>query len=301
MHLIQDIIWKMTLLGFFNWIPDIPYLKWKFRLHVGYTLNLEHPKTFNEKLQWLKLYGFKPEYTMYVDKYAVRDYIASTIGKEYLKPMIAVYDSVKEIDWNSLPEKFALKCTTGSGGNVICTDKRALNKRKACVKLNRAMHRNYFYSNREYPYKNVKPKILCEEFIFTADSPPHDYKIFCFNGKVKLLEFHIDIYGEKTHTCDYYDRDLNRLDFTWDTVPSTVELPDRDLTKKIIELSEKIAKDMCHVRVDWCITNAHIYFGEVTFYNWAGFRKFDSYDDDLLLGSWLKLPVDTDKGLSYHE
>lgn len=296
MKVLRALISRIVLLGIFNWLPDIPYLKLKFRFRLGYNLNLKNPKTFNEKMQWLKLYDFKPEYTQYVDKYAVRAYIAKSIGEEYLKPLIAVYSSTREIDWDVLPDKFVLKSTTGSGCNVICTNKCRLNKKAALKKLDAFMHKNYFYTCREYPYKDVKPKIICEEFVFSQDTLIQDYKVFCFNGKVKFFEFHLNIDDPLNHTCDYYDRELNKWGFAWDTVPSAYELPNRPLTKKIIELSEKIATNMYFVRVDWFITETQIYFGEITLYNWAGFRKFDSYDDDLLLGSWLKLPIDNTSG-----
>ena len=220
----------------------------------------------------------------------MRAFIKETIGDEYLIPLIAVYSSPQEIKWEKLPNKFVLKCTTGSGGNIICKDKTKLNIEKATKKLNSFCKHNYYYVNRESQYKNIIPRIVCEEFISETNITPDDYKVYCFNGKAKLLEFHIDRFGGENHTCDYYDENLNRLDFTWGTKPSNIDLPYREISEKIIKLSEKIAQNMAHVRVDWYVVDSHIYFGEITLHNGGGYEKFDRYEDDLLLGSYLTLP-----------
>ena len=141
-------------------LPDKLFLKKKFRYHTGKKLNLKNPKTFNEKLQWLKLHDRRPEYVTYVDKYAVKDYIKDTIGEEYLIPLIGVYNSVDDINWSQLPNQFVLKCTHGSSSNIICTDKRKLNIKDAKSKLKKWMNKNWFWYGREWPYKNVKPRII---------------------------------------------------------------------------------------------------------------------------------------------
>lgn len=292
----RRVILKLMSLGFFNWMPDRLYLNWKFKLVLGYSLDLKNPKTFNEKLNWLKLYDFKAEYTTYVDKYLVREYIKKTIGEEYLIPLVGIYNSIAEVKPIGLPDRFVLKCTSGSGGNIICKNKSSLDFSKSIKKLKKFLRQNYFYLNREYPYKSIKPKFVCEEFISDTEITPDDYKVYCFNGKARLLEFHIDRFGETEHTCDYYDEHLNRLDFAWGTTPSDIELPHKNLAVKLIELSEKIAAHLLHARVDWYIVGEKIYFGEITLYNGGGFEKFNSYDDDLLLGSWLRLPIDNKNG-----
>ena len=290
MKFIKRCMLKLMSLGFFNWLSDKAFTVWKFRLVLGYSPNLKAPKTFNEKINWLKLYDQKPEYQTYVDKYDVRAFIKETIGEEYLIPLIAVYSSPEEIKWEKLPNKFILKCTTGSGGNVICKDKTKLDIKKETKKLKTFCKHNYYYVNREAQYKNITPRIVCEEFISETEITPNDYKVYCFNGKAKLLEFHIDRFGGKTHTCDYYDENLNRLDFTWGTTPSSIDLPYRKISEKIIELSEIIAKNISHARVDWYVVDSKIYFGEITLHNGGGYEKFDSYEDDLHLGSYLILP-----------
>lgn len=289
-------ILKLMSLGFFNWLSDEAYLKWKFKLQLNYNLHLEQPKTFNEKLNWLKINIFKPDYqkyNKYVDKYLVRDYIAKTLGEQYLVPLFGVYENIESIPWETLPEKFVLKCTTGSGGNVICTDKTKLNIKTEEKKLKSFIKQDYFWNFREYQYKGIKPRFICEQFISETGITPDDYKVYCFNGKARLLEFHINRFSKEHHTCDYYDEKLNKLDFTWGTVPShNLVPPHPEQAKKIIELSEIIARDFLHVRVDWYVVNGNISFGEITFINGGGFEKFDSYDDDLMLGSWLRLPID---------
>src|SRR5690554_2911549 len=162
--------------GLLNWIPDKHYLKLVYWGETGKKLNIKDPKTFNEKLQWLKLHDRKPEYSIYVDKYAVRSYIAKTIGKKYLIPLIVVYDSVEEIDWASLPDKFVLKCTHGSGSNIICPDKNKLDMEEAKKKLQKWMNKNWYWFGREWPYKKVKPRIICEELIKKKNGGlPYDY------------------------------------------------------------------------------------------------------------------------------
>ena len=291
MKLLKRIILKLMSLGFFNWLSDKTFTIWKFRLCLGYSPNLEEPKTFNEKINWLKLYDKKPEYQTYVDKYDVRAFIKETIGEEYLIPLIAVYSSPEEIEWEKLPNKFVLKCTTGSGGNVICKDKTKLDIKKETKKLEDFCKYNYYYVNREAQYKNIIPRIVCEKFISETEITPNDYKVYCFNGKARLLEFHIDRFGGASHTCDYYDEHLHKLNFTWGTTPSNIDLPYRETAKKIIEFSEKISKNISHARVDWYVVDSHIYFGEITLHNGGGYEKFDRYEDDLQLGSYLTLPI----------
>jgi len=218
------------------------------------------------------------------------DRIFLVLAKKKITNFDSFFTLLKEIEWEKLPNKFVLKCTTGSGGNIICKDKTKLDIKKASQKLNSFCKHNYYYVNREAQYKNIVPRIVCEKFISETEITPNDYKVYCFNGKARLLEFHIDRFGGKTHTCDYYDENLNRLDFTWGTTPSNIDLPYRDISVKIIELSEKISQNMSHARVDWYVVDSHIYFGEITLHNGGGYEKFDRYEDDLKLGSYLTLP-----------
>ena len=274
--------------GLLNWIPDKQYLKLVYWGETGKRLNIIDPKSFNEKLQWLKLNDRKPEYRIYVDKYAVRSYIAETIGEEYLIPLIGVYDKVEEIDWDSLPDKFVLKCTHGSGSNIICPDKNKLNIEEAKKKLKKWMNKNWYWFGREWPYKDVVPRMICEEFISDSNDTPDDYKVLCFNGKAKLIEVHIDRYGD--HRQDFYDENWNKTKISQDPPMSDFVYNKPKKFQEMIKLSEKLAANMIHVRIDWYIIKDKLYFGEITFYDGSGFVSFDDYNDDLLLGSWINLP-----------
>lgn len=276
--------------GLFNWLQDKPYLKLVYRSETGKKLNLDNPQTFNEKLQWLKLYDRKLEYSKYVDKYSVRSYISKTIGEEYLIPLIAIYNNVEEIDWHSLPNKFVLKCTHGSGSNIICIDKSKLDIGDAKKKLRKWMKKSWYWFGREWPYKNVKPRIVCEKFISDKDITPDDYKVLCFNGKAKLIEVHIDRFG--AHKQDFYDINWKKTSISQGGTVSNFIYEKPKQLKDMIQLSEKIASNMYHVRIDWFVVHDKLYFGEITFYDGAGFDPFDNKDDDYLLGSWINLPTE---------
>lgn len=279
--------------GNFKNMSDEKYLKMMFKHMVGYELNLENPKTFNEKLQWLKLYDRNPLYTKLVDKYEVRKYVAEIIGEEYLIPLIGVWDKFEDIDFSKLPNKFVLKCAHDSGSVFICTDKSKFDIEEVKVKINKALKRNYYYLHREWPYKNVKPKIVCEEFISDKDITPDDYKAMCFNGKVKFIGVHIDRFGN--HCLDNYDREWNKTTIAKDGQMSDFVYDKPKQFENMIQLSEKLASIMCHVRIDWFIVKDRLYFGEITLYESAGFDHFDNEEDDYLLGSWIKLPSKIDK------
>ncbi|NFO31261.1 glycosyl transferase [Clostridium botulinum] len=272
----------------FKNIPDKIYLKMKYRLHLGKKIDLEYPKTFNEKLQWLKLNDRKPIYTDLVDKYKVREYVSNKIGTEYLIPLIGVWENFEDINFEELPNKFVLKCTHDSGSVFICTDKQNLDIKYVQKKINKALKRNYYYQHREWPYKNIKPMIICEKFLGNENKVPDDYKVLCFNGKAKLIGVHIDRFGN--HCLDNYDREWNKTKIAKDGPMSNNIYAKPKQFEKMIELSEKLASIMCHVRIDWFIINEKLYFGEITFYEAAGFDHFDNKDDDYLLGSWIELP-----------
>ncbi len=278
--------------GFLNVIPDKVYLELMYRAMIGKKLDLKKPKTFNEKLQWLKLYDRKPLYTILADKYEVRKYIEKTIGDEYLIPLIGVYDKFEEINFSQLPNQFVLKCTHDSGSVFICTDKSKFDIEKVREKINKALKRNYYYFAREWPYKNVKPRIICEKFISDKNTTPDDYKVLCFNGRAKLIGVHIDRFGN--HCLDNYDREWNKTIIAKDGPMSDMIYDKPKQFDNMILLSEKLAANMYHVRIDWFIINNKLYFGEVTFFEAAGYDNFDNKDDDFLLGRWIKLPIEND-------
>lgn len=268
-------------------IPDAAFIKLKYRLIFRSKLDLKNPKTYSEKLQWLKLHDRKTEYIQMVDKYEVRRYISETIGNEYLIPLIGIYDNAEQIDWDSLPQKFVMKCTHSSGSNIICTDKDKLDIEDAKGKLNQWLKENWFWFGREWPYKNVRPRIICEHFISDDNNTPNDYKVFCFSGKAKLIALHCDRFGN--HSKAYYDENWNRTSIKKKSreLDHAVEKPLQ--LDKMVSLSEYLASDMYHARIDWYLVGGKLFFGEITFFSSSGFVPFFNKEDDYLIGSWINL------------
>lgn len=276
-----------------NWISDELFLKFRYRQCIGKKLNLLNPATFNEKLQWLKLHDRKQEYTKYVDKYEIRDYIKTKIGEEYLIPMINVYDNVDEIKWDDLPDKFVLKCTHGSGCNIICKDKSLLNISDVKKQLKIWMDTNYFWSGREWPYKNVKPRIICEKYMVDESGIElKDYKFMCFNGEVKCSFVCLNRNLPTGLNVDFYDLDWKPMPFERHYPNSHTVISKPKNYDKMIEIAEKLSNDINFVRVDFYEINGKLYFGEITLYPGSGFEEFTPDSYDYLLGSWIRLPID---------
>lgn len=278
--------------GYLNWVPDAIYLKILYRLSLGESCNLKNPVKYNEKLQWLKLHDRKPEYEKMVDKYEVRAYIAEKLGEEYLIPCYGVYDSFEQIDFSKLPEQFVLKCTHDSGSVEICKDRNAFDIKKAGERLTEALKKNYYNTYREWPYKNVKPRIIAEKFMVDeAVDDLRDYKVMCFNGEAKLIEVHENRFArDRGYTQTFYDREWNKLEIAQKGFLPTDEQRDKPAKlEEMLELSEAIAKDMYHVRIDWYLIRDKLYFGEITFYDGSGFAKFDDEKDDLFFGSLIRI------------
>lgn len=276
--------------AFARFLPDKLYLSIKFRSHMGYWMDWNNPQTFNEKIQWLKVYDRHPEYTKLVDKAAVKNYVASIIGEQYIIPTLAVYDSADSIDFDNLPNQFVLKCTHDSGGIVICRDKASLNKSAARTKLRKGLKRNYVIQNREYPYKNVLRRIIAEKYINDGDGNDiMDYKFFCFNGVPRFVELDFDRFTN--HRRNVYDTKWNLLDLQ-------ILYPkgnDRAIPKPqnfdvMIEIAAKISIGIPHVRVDLYNVNGKIYFGEMTFFHGSGMESFTPQEWDLIFGKMIKLP-----------
>lgn len=269
--------------------PDVLFLRIIYRHVKGEKLNLHNPQTFNEKLQWLKLYDRNPEYIKMVDKYEVKDYVASVIGKDYIIPTLAVYNSVEEIDFDTLPNQFVLKCTHDSGGVVICKDKSKLNKQETIEILRKGLNHNFYYQNREWPYKNVKPRIIAEEYMEDNEGELKDYKVFTFAGEPKLIQ--IDYNRFKGHLRNLYDVNWKRLDVTIQyptDINRNFEKP--AVFEQLMDFSRKLSKGIPHVRTDFYIINNKVYFGELTFYHGSGLEKITPKSFDLQMGNWLKLP-----------
>lgn len=271
-------------------IPDKLFLKWLFRLRMGYKLNLDNPQTFSEKLQWLKLYNRKPEYTQMVDKFEAKKYVASIIGEEYIIPTLGVWDSVDDIDFDALPEQFVLKTTHGGGntGVVICRDKSTFDIAKAKAKLQKSLKSCIYRQYREWPYKNVKRRIIAEALI--GNGYTEDYKFFCFEGEVKLCQV---ISGrESTMTIDFYDKEWNHQPFH---EPKAYPFSKRPLRRpalydKMWEVAQALCKNQHFIRIDLYAVNDQIYFGELTFFPTSGMGGFEPQEWDYKFGEWIKLP-----------
>lgn len=279
--------------GFYKELPDEEFLKKAYRKIMGRELNLESPQTFNEKLQWLKLYDRDSRYTVMVDKYLVRDYIAEKLGEEYLIPLLGVWDDPDDIDFDALPEQFVLKCNHNSGlGMCICKDKSQLNIKKTKEALRKGLREDYYLTGREWPYKNVPRKIVCEKFMVDHGNVElSDYKIHCYNGKPRFTLVCRDRFSASGLTEDFMDENWNRLDVKRPDHPQGTSIPRRPLNyEKMFEFAEKLAKDIPFVRVDFYEINGKIYFGELTFYPASGFEKFEPGKWDKTFGEWLDLP-----------
>lgn len=275
-------------------IPDKLYLELKYRMVMHKKLNLKNPKTFNEKLQWLKLYNRKPEYTIMVDKYAVKEYVASKIGEEYIIPTLGVWDTPDEIEWESLPNQFVLKTTHGGGnlGVVVVKDKISIDKGLAIRNLSNAMKLDLYKRNREWPYKNVNKRIIAEKFLEDKETRElRDYKFFCFNGEVKALFIATDRQTREEPYFNFFDADFNCLDFKQGH-PRNEVLPAKPKTfEKMKEIATILSKGIPHVRVDLYEVNGAIYFGEMTFFHFGGVVRFEPEEWDYKLGEMIKLPI----------
>lgn len=275
--------------GFYDNMDDEAYLKRKYKACMGKEIHLDSPQTFNEKLQWLKLHDRKPEYTTMVDKYAVKMYVADIIGEKYIIPTLGVWNHFDEIDFDKLPNQFVLKCTHDSGGIVICKDKNKLDLKSAKKKIEKSLKQNYYWSGREWPYKDVKPRIIAEEYMIDESGYElKDYKFFCFNGEPKMMFIATDR-GLDTK-FDFYDMEFNHLPFTNGHPNANKQIKKPKNYSTMLALSAKLSFGIPHVRVDFYNINGKIYFGELTFFHWSGLVPFEPEEWDYKLGSWLKLP-----------
>ena len=272
-------------------IGDEKYLKILYKLVFDKNLDLINPQTFNEKIQWLKINDRKEIYTKMVDKYEVKNYVADVIGKEYIIPTIGIYNKLSDIDLSKLPDKFVMKCTHDSGGLIICKDKKQLNFNKEKKKIAKSLKRNFYYSGREWPYKNVKPRIIIEKYMCTKEQKELiDYKFFCFNGNPKIILVCSERFSSNNMCETWFDDKWNFLDIIESShrVDKTIKKPIN--LSKMMEFSKKLSKDIPFVRVDFYEINGKTYFGELTFFPASGFERFEPKEWDYKLGEMLKLP-----------
>lgn len=279
---------------------DEKYLRILYRLFYGEKLHLDNPTKYSEKMQWLKLYHRKTIFTQMVDKYEVKKIVSEAIGEEYVIPCYGVWDTFDDIDFEKLPEQFCLKCTHDSGSFVICKDKATFDKVAAKERLERNRNKNFFYEFREWPYKDVKPRIIAEKYepsLGKIDSV--EYKLTCCDGEVKV----ITVCGGVPHSDfslrsnDNFSKDWKRQNWYAYYKPKGGEIKKPSQMDKIVELSEKLSAGIPYVRVDWYIIDGKPYFGEFTFYTWAGFLRFTPKEWDAKMGEWIKLPGMTNNKL----
>ena len=271
---------------------EIKYLKRRYKHQFNEKLDFDNPKNFNEKIQWLKINDRNPIYTQLVDKYEFKRYINELLGKGFTFDTLGIWDKFEDIDFDKLPDRFVLKCTHDSGGIYICKDKSVFDRAVAKKKIESSLKKNYFINSREWPYKNVKPRIIAEKFVEDVEGEDlKDYKVYVFNGKVKCV--HVDYDRFTNHRRNFYDCDWNYLPFT--TLYPTdsqyiIEKPEK--LEEMILFSETITESIGtpdFLRVDFYIVKGNIYVGEVTFYHGSGFEKFYPAEWNYILGDWLNL------------
>ena len=281
------------LTHFGTWLPDALFLKIMFRLKMGYSLDLKEPKTFNEKLQWLKLYNRKPEYTKMVDKYEAKKIAERILGKEYVIPTLGVWDRFEDIDFSTLPDRFVLKTTNGGGGGgvVICRDKKNLDKASAASILNRSLHKSIYKNFREWPYKNIKPRIIAEKFMVDESGELRDYKFYCFKGEPKVFLVASERFSGHSTYFDYFDMDGNHLPFTQggENNPILPKLP--STFEEMRQVAQELSQGIPHVRIDLYSVDDKVYFGEFTFFDSSGYEKFSPNEWDEVFGKWINLSI----------
>lgn len=281
--------------GFYRKMDSDAYLKRAFQIRMGKSLNLKNPTTYNEKLQWLKLYDHNIEYASMVDKYAVKQYVSDKIGNKYVIPTLGVWDNFDDIDFNTLPDRFVLKCTHDSGGLVICKDKSTFNKNKAKKKINSSLNRNYYLTGREWPYKNVSPRIIAEVYMEDEKTAElRDYKFFCFNGEVKAMFIATERQktGEEVK-FDFFDANFNHLPIRQGHPNAKVPPKKPECFEEMKELAAKLSLGIPHVRVDFYEVNEQVFFGEMTFFHFSGMMPFEPEEWDYRFGEWITLPKKT--------
>ena len=284
------VFFYLGLHGHFKFIPDELYVRICYRILMGKRLELDPPRTFNEKLQWLKLRCRRPEQTRWVDKYEVRKLIADQVGERHLFPLLGVWDRVEDVDWAGLPEQFVLKCTHDSNGTVICRDKSRFDERAARRKLAACLKRNYYWAGREWAYKDVPPRIIAEPLMVDESGTElKDYKFFCFDGEPRLIQVDFDRF--RNHKRNLYDPEWRYQPFQilFPTDPGRV-IPRPANLDDVLAFVRRITPKVPFMRTDLYLIGERIYFGEFTLHHGGGAEKFTPESYDMRLGEWIRLP-----------
>lgn len=259
-----------------------------FRILLGYRLNIKDPQTFNERMQFYKLY-YCPNNPLVIkctDKYAVREYINKKGMSQYLNELYNVWDKPEDINWDNLPNQFAMKCTHSCGHHVICEDKSKLDVPAAKKMIEKRYHSDFGLKNAEIHYSKIKPRIICEKFL---GGVMIDYKFFCFNGKVEFMYISEGLADDYTARISFFDREGKKTPFHREDYAENVDAKIPDQFDQLIQMSERLAEDFPFVRVDWFVVNGQIYFSELTFTPCAGLMKIAPEEYDRKLGALIDM------------
>lgn len=278
---------KQVVLALTGWIPDKQYLQLTYLLRMKEVLHLKHPRYMSEKMQWLKLYDYKPEYAQMADKVEVRKFVAERLGEDCLIKQYGVYERAEDIPYDELPNRFVLKCSHDSASTVVVKDNSTLNIKKTNDFLNKRLKLRFYLEGRENVYKEVKPRIVCEEFLGDTNEVPEDYKVFCFGGNPEFVT--VDVGRFRKHAQFYYDTNWNLFKMDSEYVPEPGQAVKKPvLLDKLLESAKLLSKGMRFVRVDFYIVNNKLYFGELTFYPAAGYKRYTPVEVDLKYASLIK-------------
>lgn len=271
---------------------DRKYIEYVWKHRMNYPLNLDNPRRYNEKLQWMKLYDRRDVYTKMVDKYEAKEYVQDIIGSEYVIPTIAVWNNTEDIEWDKLPNQFVLKCTHDSGGLVICKDKTTLDRKKAIDKLKKSLQNDFYMAAREWPYKNVPRRIIAEQYMEDEKTKElRDYKFFCFNGVPKALFVATERQNREEPYFDFFDMEFNHLEMKHGH-PNAPNLPEKPKCfEEMKVIAAKLSEGYPHLRVDLYEVNGKVYFGELTLFHHTGMVNFEPASWDDTFGSWIDLSL----------
>lgn len=272
-------------------MPSKIFLSLRYYQIFKKRIDWDNPTSFTEKLQWMKLYGCRPDYVSMVDKLAVKHLVATKIGEEYVIPTLKIWEKADDIELKDLPQQFVIKTNHDSGTVFVCRDKSDADETRIRKMFRQALKRNYYRIGRETPYKYVPRMVFAETFLNSYEEEEiRDYKFFCFSGEPKIFKINFD--RSSDFTANYYDLDMNILPFgEVDPAPDyskTCEKPEG--FEQMVDICRKLSEGIPFVRVDLYNVNGKIYFGELTFFPTSGFGPFTSEEWDNRLGDWLILP-----------